>query len=329
MNKKTIPILTCFDNNYVIPASVCFYSLLKNANYNYHYAIYVLQNDITLENKEKLQETISYFSNASLEFINMNNKFDDLFEKTKTKGHYSKEMFYKFLAPSIFPQYEKIIITDVDVIFLRDISEEFVKFDVNSSNYLKASRPIFVNAELYKQVKDAYKEQFNEDEIQKLGYAAGYYIYNLNNMRRDNIEEKLIDFALKNSYRIRQPEQDTISLVCANKISLLPVNSLVCTYAYTMFKNEEDMNNDIFWNKEDVKFALEKPVQLHYATKDKPWKNPYTIKGEIWYEYLKNTPFYFDFIKNNVGQKTKYKIKNLFSLKFKSKRIKLICEKEV
>ena len=30
----------CFDNNYVIPAGVAFYSLLENANPNYFYKIY-------------------------------------------------------------------------------------------------------------------------------------------------------------------------------------------------------------------------------------------------------------------------------------------------
>ena len=33
--KQIIPIMTCFDKNYVIPASVAFYSLLKNAKRTY------------------------------------------------------------------------------------------------------------------------------------------------------------------------------------------------------------------------------------------------------------------------------------------------------
>ena len=36
MEKKTvIPIMTCFDKNYVIPAAVAFYSLLENASQEY------------------------------------------------------------------------------------------------------------------------------------------------------------------------------------------------------------------------------------------------------------------------------------------------------
>ncbi|RDU65197.1 glycosyltransferase family 8 protein [Helicobacter sp. MIT 14-3879] len=32
LKEITIPIMFCFDKNYAIPASVAFYSLLKNAN---------------------------------------------------------------------------------------------------------------------------------------------------------------------------------------------------------------------------------------------------------------------------------------------------------
>ena len=60
----------------------------------------------------------------------MQNKFQDLFDATFTKGHYSKEIYYKFLAPSLFPQYEKMIITDVDVVYTGDISVQYI-------NYLK------------------------------------------------------------------------------------------------------------------------------------------------------------------------------------------------
>ena len=82
---KEIPIMTCFNNNYCAPAGVCFYSLLKNANPDYSYKLFVLSNDISEENKEKLHNSIKVFENASLEFINMNNKFKDLFEKFPSK----------------------------------------------------------------------------------------------------------------------------------------------------------------------------------------------------------------------------------------------------
>lgn len=53
-----IPIVHCFDNNYIIPAAVAFYSLLEKSNNNYNYKIYVLHEDITQLNQDKLRATI-------------------------------------------------------------------------------------------------------------------------------------------------------------------------------------------------------------------------------------------------------------------------------
>ena len=36
---EIIPVVHCFDNNYVLPAAVAFYSLLENADSNYFYRI--------------------------------------------------------------------------------------------------------------------------------------------------------------------------------------------------------------------------------------------------------------------------------------------------
>lgn len=49
-----IPVIHFFDNNYVVPAAVSFYSMLTNANKDYEYALYVGHSDITDENQKKL-----------------------------------------------------------------------------------------------------------------------------------------------------------------------------------------------------------------------------------------------------------------------------------
>ena len=91
-----IPVLHFFNNKYVIPAAVSFYSMLENADKNYNYILYVGHSDITRENQEKLKKTIECFSNAQLKFIDMNNKFDDLFRKTKQGGTSLKKCIINF-----------------------------------------------------------------------------------------------------------------------------------------------------------------------------------------------------------------------------------------
>lgn len=303
--KQTIPIMHCFDNNYVMPAGVAFFSMLMHANPDHQYKLFVLHSDISLENQNKLKKTIKKFSNATLDFIQMSNRFDDLFNQTHTKAHYSKEIFYKFLAPSLFEEYDKIMIADVDVVYLDDISINFNNFDPNDNKYyLAACKGLVKKGSDVESYMSIYEQSFSKNEIDLLYYGAGYYIYNLKKMRSDKIEEKLIKFAIKNCDRLIQPEQDTVNIVCGNKIKTLPPNTVVCTYSYNQYLHEEDYQNDLNWLAEDVKDSLNNPLQLHFATDIKPWNNFTCSKSEIWFQYLAKTPFFHDFF-SVLNQKTK------------------------
>ena len=205
-------------------------------------------------------------------------------------GGYAKEMFYKFCAPSLFTQYEKIIITDVDVVFLGDISKEFLQIDLSNS-YIGAHKTFLKKNGLnYKYLK-LYDNEFSEDEKQAVQFAGGYYIYNLKKMRQDNLEEKFLDFAIKNHKRLFQFEQDTINIVCYPHIKPLQPNALVCTYLYDIYKTEKDFNNDLNYSAQEIKHALTHPIQLHFATKIKPWNSYFCAKTEIFFSYLIQTPF--------------------------------------
>lgn len=290
---NTIPVMFCFNNNYAIAGGVAFYSMLENANKDFDYKLFVLHNDITEENQCLLKKTVKMFPNADLTFVDMNNKFDDLYSKTKSHAHFSKEMYYKFLAPSIFKEFDKILITDVDVVFLSDISTLYNDFDVREDYYFSGVAHCSTE---FKQ--KAYKEM-TQEEIQKLLVKAGLLVYNLKKMRQDNCEEKFIDFALKNAKRIKLPEQDTINIVCYPKIKKMPANAILCCCDYLENMKEEDLNNII---------------QYHYAKKAKPW-NAKVARADLWFKYLLKTPMFEKYMEI-LEEKFNPKIKTVFSFAF-------------
>lgn len=85
---------------------------------------------------------VSDFKNAKLIFIDMQNKFQDLFTETNFKGHFTKEIYYKFIVPSLLPEFEKVIVTDVDVVFTGDISKDYMEFNVDEDYYFAGVRCI-------------------------------------------------------------------------------------------------------------------------------------------------------------------------------------------
>lgn len=300
-NKQIIPIMHCFDDNYVIPASVSFLSMLENANPRYFYKLYVLHTDISEKNQNTLNSIVSKFNNADLQFIDMNNKFDDEFDVVKTKAHYSKEILYKLLAPTIFPQYEQIIITDVDVVFCGDIAEIY-----DEGQFDEYIAGITYHNVLENFMRNTYESQFSSEEIKKLLIGSGLLCVNLKKMREDGMEAKCVAYLEQNLHRLKQPEQDVLNLVCYPKIKLLPERFMVCTYLYDMIENNEFFGNEITLGKQDkvwIKEALSKVIQLHYAGAQKPWNTPTCTKSDIWFSYLLKTPFFYEVMRKITAPK--------------------------
>ena len=301
MKKEIIPFMFCFDTNYVIPASTAFYSLMEHANKDYYYKFYILHSDITEMQQEKLKLTLEKFKdNVDLTFVDMNNRFIDIWEKLKSKVHFSKEVLYKLLVASLFPEYDKIIVSDVDVLFLNDISKSYFSIDSSEKYYLAGVKQIG----FLKNFNSVYSNNFTSDEISLLnGFCGGYIVFNLKYMREKNIEEKFINYLSNNYDRIIYAEQDVLNICCEGKVKYLSLNYCTCTYMWDFYKNERDFSTDVIYSEKELKNAMDNPIQLHYASTEKPWKYVDTIKSEEWFKYIVKTPFlreYLEYLPNNI-----------------------------
>lgn len=326
VDKNTIPIVFMFDNNYTIPAGVAFKSLLLNSNKKYKYELHVITTDITENNRNKLLSIVSGYNNSSLNFINIGEKFDKYWKKTKVKGHFSKEIFCKFSLPSLFCQYEKLIVSDVDVVFTGDVSNCF-DYVRNDNDFYVAGVKVVGKISYF---MDNYSREFSEDEISRLTIGAGFMVYNLKKMRNDNIENLFYECFEQNYKRLIQPEQDVINLVCHEKIIYLPLNYMTCTYIYDLYSSGSDLDTDINYSREELEDSINNPIQLHYATHVKPWIDPSCTKSEIWYKILADTPFFFECLlklrESKKNEKTLFSLK-LFRRKSKSYYLELREEK--
>lgn len=226
--------------------------------------------------------------------------------------------------PTLLKQYDKCIVTDVDVVFLDDISKDFLQFSVDEKYYLAGVQTIgnSKNSTFISSVKKEYKQLFTEEEIKLLDMGAGYYIFNCALLRKDFMKDKFIRFAEENCERVMQPEQDTINIVCGKKKKKLHPRAMVCTYVYDIYKNENDYTNDINYNAKIVKESLEHPIQLHYATYRKPW-NFICQKQNIWFEYLSKTNFFEQYMEQFMSKNKK---KILFTMEVGKRKFMLTKE---
>lgn len=284
---KTIPIIHCFDQNYVLPAAVCFQSLLEHAvTPDVHYALHVIGN-IPDEDCMTLQAIVSKFPNATLEFHTPPPLpiAKDILPKT---GHYSSDLYNKLAIPDLFPEYDQAVVADVDVVYQDDIAKPFNAFCANGKNLVGGvwdlgyaawhKKGIFpIGRPLIKK----YTKLYSVEELNNLRIGAGLLVYNMKGLREGNWPAKWQTFARMNAHRAILPEQEAINLTIGDAIQIFPLNYMaIAGHAATYdHMTSEQRSKNSAWDE-----MYTTPVQMHYASKIKPWKFPGTSRAELWFE---------------------------------------------
>lgn len=290
---RTIPIIHSFNDCYVIPAAVSFSSMLKciTPQNDTKYLLYVINSDITTSNKQKLNEIVSTYEFAELRFIDLTDAFiNETFSKLEIPTHFSADVLFKLKLGSIFAQYDYAIVTDVDVLWKKDITIGFDEFVSQNDHYIAGIHyPIKQIDFLDKYYARQYSEftETERDFIINHGIGGGYLFYNLKKIRDEGFENKLLDYARKNAHKIPQLEQDVINVCLEAHGYHLPLCHMVCTYFYEHFNKDNA--------PAEIAEAMSNPVQIHYAGTRKPWNDLTVPFTEDWFKELADTPFFHDY----------------------------------
>lgn len=114
--RKIIPIVFNFDNNYVVPPVIAFFSLLNNVRRDTFYEIFVLHCDVSAENQYLLQSTARKANNANLTFIDTNSflvgelQSGNFYKILGREGIIYRRYHNLLFIARFLPQYDKVII---------------------------------------------------------------------------------------------------------------------------------------------------------------------------------------------------------------------------
>lgn len=310
---KRIPIFFTFDNNYVEPAAVAFYSLLNKAKENVFYEMYVLHSNITDEKQEILQKIIKKFNNAKLNFINTDGFLDDFFKNgtfcSSVHGStFTADTIVRCFASRFFPQYEKIIYSDVDVVFVDDISELF-DCDLNENYILGVNNPFTkYSSDELSHLKPEHFEFLKDKYL-----AGGIWVMNLEKIRKDNLEERMMEVIQDETIIKRWNDQDIVNIACNGKTGLIPLNYIFYPY---MLKLLNDKNFKSVYTRDEMFDSIINPKIIHYAAQ-KPWNNNPEL-SQIWWTVwdslgLEKTSIFKKYVdKKEIKLKKYKKLTNLF-----------------
>jgi len=260
---KHIPIFFSTDDNYIPFLDIALLSLIDNADPSFDYRIIVLHTGLKEENIALIKRNEK--KGFAIDFINISAAVQNIRDSLKHVYHFAVAAYYRIFIASLFPEYEKVLYLDCDLIVLGDIAK---LFNTNLGDNILAAAPeeyVQNTAEFRLYAEKALG--LNPD-----GYVnSGVLLMNLKEFRKCEIEKKFIHLITKYAFDLLDPDQAYLNFLCNGKILVLPNG----------------------WNKEPMSIPLEGDKNIvHYALYKKPWQYDDVMDGEYFWQYAKNSPFY-------------------------------------
>ena len=271
-NKKVIPIIFSTDDNYVPFLEITLRSIIANASKKYNYVVNVLNTGLNSERVAKVKMLEN--DNFKINFCDISEYVEPMKNKLKKLYHFSLATWYRLFIQSLFPQYDKVLYLDCDIIVLGDISK---LYNIPlGNNLLGAARCHIVSDHpIFGQYAEVFCGVKRKNYLQ-----AGILVMNLKEFRKRDLENKFVYLINKYNFDVIDPDQGYLNAMCNGSVKILPNG----------------------WNKEAIDAPLEGKLNIvHYALYKKPWQYDDVVNSQYFWSYAKDSPFYDEIISNKAN----------------------------
>lgn len=284
MDNKQLRVLFSSDDNYAQHLGAAVYSLAAHNGAFEEIQIYVIDNDISAENRKKLETVSNQFPNSKIMWLP--------FAAWKAKlnlnmaWNISLSAYARLFLAEILPN-------DVDQILYMDC--DMIVCD---------SLMTLWNVDLQGKILGAVQDDIGDSTKLAVGlspqepyFNSGLLLVNLAEWRAQNIGEACLDFINKHEGNVIHHDQGVLNGVLKDKWYRLPVECNLMTIHYVF--NLDQINryyedHAVFYTAAELKHAKQNPVVLHYTPSftPRPWvrgcAHPHARK---YWDALQNTPW--------------------------------------
>lgn len=290
---NNIHIFFASDNNFVLPLYNALSSILRNANAQDNLNFYILDKDISENNKNKIKK-LKKVKPFNIEYIKIN---DDLFKDCpllKICGHISLQTYYRYIIPRVKPNLPKVLYLDCDILVKSSLSDLW-NIDLKDT-YCGAVQELYKDSNI-----DARRLNV------KTYFNAGVLLLNNKKMIEDNTTDELFRVTkdLYESGNLVYQDQDVLNVVFNDNI----------TWMSPRFNYQQNMSGDSsekIYSQTELEDAKRNVVLVHYNSGIKPWLGNYdsSFFFKDYYMELFRNGFYYKLYQLLL----KSAVNNLFSI---------------
>mgnify|MGYP003297689782 CR=1 FL=1 len=269
--KRKIPIAFAFDGNLIMPACVCLTSLLMNASKETFYDIFILYPQSAKFDTWELDRLSIAYGNCKITYKGVEEDFADAYE---VRG-ITTPAYYRLLIPIIISEYDKVLYSDVDVIFRGDLTHFY---DIDIEDYYVAAVDVGVK----------YREDIRQyvEDVLNLDPSGGYFysgnlVINSKKIREDGIVES---FKMYADRKYRFQDMDIMNIVCNRHIKSISPEFCLTNYLYNLLSS-----TSIGYSKDELETIFLKGI-LHFNGA-KPWK-AICLNQDVWWYYYRKSLIY-------------------------------------
>ena len=255
MAEKINVCLAC-DDNYSKYAGVVIASTLANANSDDDLVFYILDGGISETRKSEIL-SLKSIKSCDINFINIDAFLFEDYKNVKSHKYITLATYYRLKLPSLLPDVSRVIYLDCDMVVTTSLSELF--------NKKLEEKPLAG-------VSDIKKKRV---KINPTYVNAGMLIMDLDNMRKQNIEEKFLEWTKKHIDTIKTGDQEIINEVCKGNILVV--------------EDEWNVQSSNFTNRSSY---TNNPKIVHFTATLKPWHYAsFSYHRNLYFKYLQMTPW--------------------------------------
>lgn len=265
--KQIIPIFFTIDDLYAPYLGVALLSLIENASPEYEYHIHVVYQQLSEENQQKLKALEK--EGFEISFAHMEKGLEHIQNRGENLlrcDYFTLTIYLRLFLAEMFPQYDKGIYLDSDIVVPGDISALYRVELGDSLIGACADHSVSDVPPLAKYME----ESVGVDRYQYIN--SGVLLMNLKKLREVEFSSRFLN--LLDTYHIDciAPDQDYLNAMCYGNILYL------------------DECWDTMPNKN--KAPVEKPQLIHYNLFDKPWCYDGIQYEDYFWRYAEKSVYY-------------------------------------
>lgn len=285
--KDVVPVVLAADDRYAPMVATTIHSMLANASDAFMYDVTVMTTDISPANQQTMRSFLEREGFSRLTFMDVTELIGN-YDLSTNNEHIGIETYYRFLIQDALPDYDKVVYLDSDLIVKGDVGELFAS-DLHG-NAIGAVRDV------------DYLGVMNWDDGERLRYStdvlalanpddyfqAGVLLLDTALLRAAVPVQEWLEAA--GDARFIFNDQDILNAFCEGSVEYLDASwnvmhdgggrvAGVCSFApapvYAAYLE-----------------AREHEKVIHYAGREKPWNKRDCDRGEEFWRYARETPYY-------------------------------------